>query len=315
MPSLQHDALLLLLRNRPSLAVDLLRGLNVPTPAFDAVEMISADLTQVLPIEFRADAVLKLCGPPPERRPLLGLILEHQRSRNLVKRRSWPVYVTVVAAELGCPACLLVVAPDDRVAAWAARPIVVGPGTVVRPFVIGPSGIPRVEDPDTVDRAPELATLSAMVHGRADSADSHAAVKVVLEALAAKGGETRLLYCELIWNHLGPALRGALESFMYNLNLPLKSPIRRAIEETEARAKAEGWAEGLAEGKAEGKAEGETAGEAQSLLIVLGARGIAVSKAARLRILACSDPRELTRWLRRAATARTLAEVFAPESR
>ena len=66
MPSLQHDALVLLFRNRPSLAAELLRdALHVPLPAYSEVRLESSDLTDVSPAEYRADLVLLLVDGSP----------------------------------------------------------------------------------------------------------------------------------------------------------------------------------------------------------------------------------------------------------
>ena len=72
----------------------------------------------------------------------------------------------------------------------------------------------------------------------------------------------------------------------------------------------EGKAEGRAEGKAEGKAEGRVIGKAESVVTILAARGVSVSRALRKQILACTDPATLDRWLRRAASAQSVADVF-----
>lgn len=56
--------------------------------------------------------------------------------------------------------------------------------------------------------------------------------------------------------------------------------------EGHAEGRIVGHAEGHAEGRAEGLAEGRAEGNADALLTVLGARGIAVSDAARDQILA-----------------------------
>jgi hypothetical protein len=74
--------------------------------------------------------------------------------------------------------------------------------------------------------------------------------------------------------------------------------------------KAEGWAEGQAAGRAEGRAEGFAEANADALLTVLGARGIAVSDAARARILAQKDPDQLKRWLQKAVVATTIEDVI-----
>ena len=60
----------------------------------------------------------------------------------------------------------------------------------------------------------------------------------------------------------------------------------------------------------EGRAEGLARGEARALLTVLRGRGFAVPDAARERILAQKDPEQLERWIERAITAASLAEVL-----
>ena len=51
-------------------------------------------------------------------------------------------------------------------------------------------------------------------------------------------------------------------------------------------------------------------GEAKAMLTMLRARGIAVSDAVRERILAEKDPKQVERWLEKAATAASIAEVI-----
>jgi Uma2 family endonuclease len=63
--------------------------------------------------------------------------------------------------------------------------------------------------------------------------------------------------------------------------------------------------------RAEGFAEGQLAGKRESVLALLGARGIALDGAAQARILAERDPARLQRWIARAAICATAAELFA----
>ncbi|MGW1226279.1 hypothetical protein [Streptomyces sp. NPDC002530] len=58
--------------------------------------------------------------------------------------------------------------------------------------------------------------------------------------------------------------------------------------------------------------EGRAQGQALSLLLVLGARGVALGGEHRRRITTCTDSHQLDQWLRRAATATTSEDVFAP---
>jgi hypothetical protein len=66
----------------------------------------------------------------------------------------------------------------------------------------------------------------------------------------------------------------------------------------------------LAEGRIEGKTEGKTEGKAESVLAVLEARGLRVTKAIRERIARCTDVAQLDRWVRRAAVVHKASEVF-----
>src|SRR6478609_4054895 len=145
MPSLDHESLIQLFRNQPELAAQLLReALHLELPAYTEARLASSDLTEVVPTEFRADAVVLLV----DGKPVLGVIVEAQLSRDDRKRFSWPAYVAVLRARHECPVELLVVTPDRAVAAWAAAPIkldLVG-DSVVRPRVLGPDAVPVVTD-------------------------------------------------------------------------------------------------------------------------------------------------------------------------
>src|SRR5271157_3257789 len=102
MPSLIHDALVTLFRNRPTLAPELLRDvLHAPLPAFDFVHVGDAALTEVVPTEYRADLVLLLGGASPAE-PRAAIVVEAQLGRDPDKRWSWPVYLAGLRARLRC---------------------------------------------------------------------------------------------------------------------------------------------------------------------------------------------------------------------
>jgi Uma2 family endonuclease len=75
------------------------------------------------------------------------------------------------------------------------------------------------------------------------------------------------------------------------------------LEADRARAVDAATTRGITEGAARGKAE--------ALLVVLAARGIALSEPDRARILGERDPARLDRWIDRAARGTSLAEVLA----
>jgi hypothetical protein len=79
MPSQLHEVLLLLFRNRPALAPDLLRdALHMELPPYTAARVDSADLTDVQPAEYRADLVILLLKDTPR----LGIVVEVQMAQD-----------------------------------------------------------------------------------------------------------------------------------------------------------------------------------------------------------------------------------------
>jgi len=76
MPSLLHEALLELFRNRPRLAPELLDELGVKVPKFTKVRLESIDFTQITPTEYRADLVVVLHR---RRKPVMATVVDAQR--------------------------------------------------------------------------------------------------------------------------------------------------------------------------------------------------------------------------------------------
>ncbi|CAM5578664.1 hypothetical protein [Streptomyces atroolivaceus] len=60
--------------------------------------------------------------------------------------------------------------------------------------------------------------------------------------------------------------------------------------------------------------EGRVQGRAESILLLLGARGIDVPDATREKITACGDPEQLRQWLRAAAHVTSAEEIFREET-
>jgi hypothetical protein len=290
MPSLSHEALLLLFRNRPELAPELLRdALHVPLPLYSNVRLESADLTDVSPAEYRADLVVLLVDATP----VLGIVVEVQLQRDDRKRFTWPVYVAGLRARLECPACVLVVTPSDAVADWCRTPIDLGPGAALSPLVIGPASVPVVDDAAVAQRDPELAVLSVLAHGH----EPHAEAIGLVAILAAQhlSDERQVLYSDLVYAALSQAAQTALEGLMASGTYEFQSEFAKKHQ---------------AKGRAEGVAEGEAKGRAEALLDVLEARGLPVSDEARARILACTDAAQLAAWVRSAVTVASVDELF-----
>lgn len=210
MPSHLHEALLLLFRNRPALAPELLReALRLQLPDYTDVRIDSADLTDIQPAEYRADLVVLLLRDTP----VLGIVLEVQLSSDENKRFVWPAYVANLRARIRCPVCLLVIAADEGVARWACKAVELGGGNRFVPWVLGPSGVPEITDNERAIEDPELAVLSAMAHGH--DPDTAKAVRIALLAQLASlplDAERSTLYCDLVLNALPEAARRALQT-------------------------------------------------------------------------------------------------------
>ena len=135
--------------------------------------MESAELTEVVSTEYRADLVVLLL----EGKPIFAIVVEVQLSRDEDKRKTWPLYLTSLRARVDCPTALLVVAPDASVARWCAQPIELGhPGFTLRPLVAGPGAIPVItteQDADETqswrwERSPAEAYAPVCLYARTD---------------------------------------------------------------------------------------------------------------------------------------------------
>ena len=211
MPSMAHETLVDLFKNRPSLGAELLsEALGVTLPSYTEARLISIDLTQIQPAEYRADVVVLLLDGDV---PVSVLIIEVQLGIDPRKRFTWPEYSMGARAVHSCPVSLLVVAPDPDVATWCAEPIETGiPGFVLRPPVLGRAAVPVVTDPAEAARRPELAVLSAMAHGAGELGAAIAAA--VLPAIRELDDERARFYGDLVYNALNEAARRALEAMM-----------------------------------------------------------------------------------------------------
>jgi hypothetical protein len=286
MPSTLHEALVQMFRHRPSLAAELLTSaLGVDLPNYQQATLASGDLTDLVPTEYRADAVVVLTSAD---QPVLAVVVEAQLGRDRAKRWTWPVYLTTLRARLRCPAVLLVICVDAPTAGWCAGPIELGhPGWVLVPLVLGPDQVPVVTDVDQASRAPELAMLSAVTHARHPDGDK--VLSALAGALSAVGQPWVTLYSDVVFAVLPAAARRYLEAIMTagTFAYEYKSDFVRKY---------------VFEGRAEGLAE--------AVLTNLDARGIDVPDEARARITGCTDLDQLKLWVRQAATATSIDDVF-----
>lgn len=286
MPSPEHEALVLLFRNRPTLAAELLeRTFGIHMPRFTEARVTSADRTETVPATFRADLVVVLADGERAR---AAVVLEVQMGRDDDKRFTWPLYVASVREELKCPTYLLVVAATEKAQRWAEAPIELGhPGCMLKPAVIGPSEVPLVTDDTLAEKQPELAVLSVLAHGERDDDLAFQIARTALHG-ALRLDETKANdYISFILGALGEATRVRLEVEMKLHNWPEPTDLEKRI-----------------------LARGEIAARSHDVLAVLEARGIDVPEPVRERVLGCTDPEVLREWHLRAVHAEDAEDIF-----
>lgn len=295
-PSLNHEGVIALVRDRPAFAASLLRDLlNVEVPHFIEARLTEATLHQLVPVEYFADAVVLFADfVDNENKPVFGTIFEVQLQPDARKLFTWPLYAVAARARYECPFVVTVVTADPATARWASQPIELGGGNVFRPRVIGPEGIPQVTDHDLALREPQLAVLSVLAHGGGDVETAVSIGRAAIHAVLPLPEEQRLLYSILIEQALSEAARKALE---------MEPQIEKFFSEAHRRSYDQGKAKGEAKGKAKGKAE--------ALLLFLRRRGMAITDDQQHRIVTCTDLATVDRWLDRAFSVTSVDELLA----
>jgi hypothetical protein len=294
MPSMQHEILVELFKNRPSLAAELLHEVfDVTIPPYDEATVVSANVTEIQPAEYRADLVVTLLH---DGMVVFVTVVEVQLAIDPDKRFTWPAYVVVTREEYRCPVDLLVIAPDPSVAKWCEEPIPVGVREfVLKPPVLKTERIPKVTDAAEASRRPELALISAMAYGDSDEAVDIG--QAALEGFSSLDKKLGAFYSDLLYNAINEAARRALEVKMkgYVFTSPwVLEPLQT----------------GIRIGRDEGRDEGRKLASARSVLTVLRTRAIDVPEQTRQRVFAEQDIQRLEQWLERAVTATTLNDVF-----
>src|SRR5580704_17145947 len=130
-----------------------------------------------------------------------------------------------------------------------------------------------------------------MAHG--NGPEGLAVVTAALTALGGLDQEHAAVYSQIIWNVLREPMHRALEALVMERQVEGKVQFPPFMQQIVDRS----------------ELRGRTEGEAHALLTVLRGRSIPVPDAARERILAEKDPARLERWLERAGTVATVAEV------
>ncbi len=171
-----------------------------------------------------------------------------------------------------------------------------GDGRAWAPNVIGPEQIPRITSIDEAARSPELAVLSAAVHGRAP--DGARVVHATLAAVAQLDEERRECFGNLLAVVLGDVARVAMEALMTLGKNPFEGAMERLFERHYRKL------------ERQARTEERCVAIRNVLLMVLAERGLGPSEETRVRASAETDLRTLERWVRRAVTATSEPAVF-----
>ncbi|AXE78290.1 hypothetical protein [Streptomyces atratus] len=294
MVSSPHEAMHRIFQEHPGLfsRVSEVLGVDIPPPT--SATALPTDLTEARPVERRVDTLLRI--ETEHDGPFL-LAIEAQGKKDRAKTASWPYYVAYLNNRYGLPVLLLVVCQDHATAEWAARPISIGlrqwQTLALNPLVAGPHNMPVITDVTEARKDFALATLAAITH--ADNPDVGAILKTLSAALRDAPEAIADPIVELIAQGLGnrPAAQQWRNLVAVDLSF-YKSFMSEEIRD-------------------EGRDEGRAKGRVESLLLVLEARGIAITDEIREQITTCDDPQLLRQWLNRAATAATAEDVFAEE--
>jgi len=241
MLSLLHEGLVTLFRDHPALAPELLvQALRADVPHYTEVRIDSADLTDIRPTEYRADAVVQLRRGDS----VFGIVIEVQLSRDEDKGFVWPVYIATLRSRIRCPVGLLVIAPDAKVANWARQPIALGGDSRIVPWVLHAANIPEIVSVEEGKAYPELAVLSALAHGNDSDPDRAAKIALVAQGAVGKLDSDRgEMYLDLIQGCLSEDAREMLKMSDESLDR-----LRRALaRHHRAEAKKEGRVEALVE--------------------------------------------------------------------
>jgi hypothetical protein len=159
------------------------------------------------------------------------------------------------------------------------------PASVLEPLVAGPGSIPLVTDVEDASARPWLALLSALTHCRTDHA--RRVLGVLADALPSLDQDLATLYADIALASFGDAMHQHLERLRVSGKYNFQSEFARQYV---------------------GRVSAEA--EATALLTVLASRGMPVAPEVCDHVMGCQDREQLTAWLKQAANAGSIDEVF-----
>lgn len=192
-----------------------------------------------------------------------------------------------------------------KIARKAKQPIAtLLPFHPLSPLVVGPEEVPKVMRPEHA-AVPELAVLSAFIHGGSD--EGAAIFVAALAATAALDSQRQQQYVDLLMEQWPEVGARAMEAIVESGKYEYRSEFARKY-----------YGQGLEEGRQEGRQEGREQGRGQGLrsavLTVLSSRAIPISAHERARIEGESDVDRLERWVARSALVARAEDLFDGEA-
>lgn len=294
MPTMFHQALALLFRDKPELGLYLFQaGTGASLPAGVQVEPYVTQFTDLHPPEYTADAAYLIKNGDEVQD---AVIVEVQLSPSQDKRASWLQYVATAHRKLLRPVTVMVLAVTEEMARWCEEPHGYDRlGNTFRPLVIGPDAIPRVTSLEQARALPELAVLSVAAHGHEPNAEEI--------------GIAALLACHTLDNHLATRYADCIYEW-------LNQGARHALKEHYKNMQGyefqnEFFRRAAAEGRKEGVKEGRKEGLQDMLTRQLGLKFGEIPDWALQRLRAADDA-DLERWTERILVANTLEDVISP---
>lgn len=296
MPSEAHEMPLELIRDRPTLVLDLLeRSCGISLPRDSPVRIGAEACTRIKPLAPIKDRTVMIGEPGAMRRALL---VESQLRSDEDKEFAWPLYLAELRWVNRCKSMLVVIAPDAITAAALAKPIVTGhPNYDLAPVVIVLDELPPVTDVEEARRNPEYTIISTP--GNADGPAAKAQLTCYAAAMETLDRDRGCRYDDYVRSRLSVSAQGILEAI-----LPAEGYVWQSDFALEHQAL------GRTEGRSEGRSEGRCEGEAKVVLRILARRGIEATSQQRDWITQCTDEDTLMTWADRAMTASTADEIF-----
>ncbi|PRX52066.1 hypothetical protein B0I32_13376 [Nonomuraea fuscirosea] len=265
--------------------------IDIKLPVPQEIAVIDTDMTEILPIDRKADTVVMFLLEQEERHII---ITEAQLRESEQKVSSWAHYISYAHSKYKCPVTLMVTCADTGTATWARKAHPIGlvdhPSLVVSPIVFGPDNVKAITDPEEATENVVLTMFSAFCH--VESPEVNDILKALDHAL----------------HKIDPETAGELAlQTEIGLGKTKATQIWRDLVQASAyRFRSESAQEYIAEVEAKGEAKGE----AKSILRILDKRGIPTDQAFRDKIMETTDIALLEDWIDRALDVTTAEDIF-----